>query len=246
MPQITSTLLKAPRTKDVQASIEACLANADQLMEDAQALEFRGPGGTRLALCMLAQEEYAKAFILYMVREGVVPWDTDLLRVIRIHSCKHLVAIVMEYIDPQWETLEELRGIIDSEYDLDGRLPARVSSALDILYHEKIRRGDFMDGDDYEREVAGIARGVRDKFKQAALYVDVDKSCRVRSSPLVIKLEESQVEYDRAQRYRSTVQSLLSSNVDEGLQLQKLKEAMKIVFWQRYKSSVLPDEQDHS
>lgn len=235
MTQNSSMLLRTPRTEDVQASIVACLANADQLMEDAQALEFREPAGTRLAICMLAQEEYAKAFILYMVREGLLPWDTDLLRVIRIHACKHLVAIVMEYIDPQWETLEELQGILNAEYDLDGRFPARVSSALNILYHEKIRRGEFLDDEDYERDVAGIARGERDKFKQSALYVDVDKSGRVRSSPLDIKLDESQAEYDRAQRYRSTIQSLLRVDAHEGLQLQKLKEAMKIVFWQRYK-----------
>jgi AbiV family abortive infection protein len=242
MTPVSSTLLKAPSTKDVQASIEACLANADQMMEDAQALEFRDPAGTRLALSMLAQEEYSKAFILYMVREGLVPWDTDLLRVIRVHACKHLVAIVMEYIDPQWETLEELQGILNAEYDLDGRFPAHVSSALNILYHEKIRRGDFLDDEDYERDVEGIARGERDKFKQAALYVDVDKSCRVRSSPLGIKLEESQAEYDRAQRYRSTVQSLLRADAYEGPQLQKLKEAMKIVFWQKYTPSVSAGE----
>jgi AbiV family abortive infection protein len=211
-------------------------------MEDAQALEFREPAGTRLAICMLAQEEYAKAFILYMVRDGLIPWDTDLLRVIRIHACKHLVAIVLEYIDPQWETMEELDAILNAEFDLDGRFPARVSSALNILYHEKIRRGDFLDDEDYERDVADIARGERDKFKQAALYVDVDKSCRVRSSPLGVKLDESQAEYDRAQRYRLTIQSLLRADAYEGLQLQKLREAMKIVFWQKHKPAASPGQ----
>ena len=57
-----------------------------------------------------------------------------------------------------------------------------------------------------------------------------------------IKLEESQAEYDRAQRYRSTVQSLLRADAYEGPQLQKLKEAMKIVFWQKYTPSVSAGE----
>lgn len=242
MIQVSSTPLKPPRAQDIQASIEACLANADQLLEDADALEFRNPGGTRLALCMLAQEEYAKAFILYMVREGVLPWDTDLLRVIRIHACKHLVAIVMEYIDPQWETLEELQQIIRAEYNLDGRFPARVSSALNILYHEKIRRGDFVEDEQYEQDVEAIARGERDKRKQAAIYVDLDKSCRVRSSPLRITLEESQVEYDLARHLRSTVRSLLRIDAHELPQLQKLREVMKIVFWQKYRPPIPIDE----
>jgi AbiV family abortive infection protein len=139
----TSKLFQSPRKEDVQTSIDGCLANAERLMDDALQLEFQERGGARLAICMLAQEEYAKAFLLYMVREELVPWDSDLLRVIRNHTCKHLVAIVMEYIDPEWETLDELRAIINAEYDLDGRFPPRVSSALNILYHERIRRGDL-------------------------------------------------------------------------------------------------------
>src|ERR1043165_9285626 len=49
----------------------------------------------------LAQEEYAKAFLLYCVREEIIPWDDDLHRVMRNHACKHLVTIVMEYVDPE-------------------------------------------------------------------------------------------------------------------------------------------------
>ena len=90
-----SKLPRPRRREDVQASIDACLANAERLMDDALQLEFQQRGGTRLAICMLAQEEYAKAFLLYMVREELVPWDTDLSRVIRNRACKRLVAIVM-------------------------------------------------------------------------------------------------------------------------------------------------------
>lgn len=71
--------LKPPRKSDVEATIDACLANASRLMDDALMLEFQERGGGRLAICMLAQEEYAKAFLLYMVREELLPWDTDLL-----------------------------------------------------------------------------------------------------------------------------------------------------------------------
>jgi hypothetical protein len=131
--------------------------DADRLMDDAVQLEFQERGGARLAICMLAQEEYAKAFLLYMVREELLPWDTELLRAIRNHACKHLVAIVMEYVDPQWETIEELDAIIKAEFDLEGRFPPRVSSALNILYHEKIRRGDFFDDNDYEPDVVAVA-----------------------------------------------------------------------------------------
>ena len=77
-----TTPFDPPRHKDIAVSIEACLANDDRLMDDALQLEFQEEGSSRLAISMLAQEEYAKAFMLYMVREELVPWDADLLRVI--------------------------------------------------------------------------------------------------------------------------------------------------------------------
>jgi AbiV family abortive infection protein len=226
---------RAPRQEDVQASIDACLTNADRLMDDALHLEFQERGGARLAICMLAQEEYLKAFLLYMVREGIVPWDSDLLRVIRNHACKHLVAIVMEYVDPQWETLEELEAIIKAEFDLEGRFPPRVSSALNILYHEKIRRRDFMDENDYEPDVVAVAFGERDTIKQDAVYIDLDKSCRVKNTPMDVTREDAALEYQRAGRYGSTVPGLIGPDAYEGMQLKKLKEVTKIVFWQKYK-----------
>ena len=229
-------LFEPPRPEDVQASIRACLSNGDRMMNDALQLEFQEEGGTRLAICMLAQEEYAKAFLLYFVREQLVPWDSDLLRVMRKHTCKHLLAIVMEYIDPEWETIEELRAILNAEFDLEGRFPPRISSALNILYWEMIRRGDFFDDNEYEPGVMAIASGKRDKVQQGAVYVDIDKSCRVKSTPLKnISKEDAEVEYQRAWRYGSIVERLVSPDAYEGLQLQKLKEATKVVFWQRYK-----------
>lgn len=232
----TGQLFQKPRTEDVQASIDACLDNGSRLLNDAVQLEFQEQGGTRFMICVLAQEEYAKAFLLYLVREEIVPWDSDLLRVMKNHACKHLVAILMEYIDPQWDTSEELAEIYRLEYDLDGRFPPNVRSALNILYFEIIRRGDFFDDDnEYERDVVAIARGQRDRVKQNAVYINVDKSCRVKGSPMKLTREDAQAEYQRAKRYASTVQSLVSKDAYEGLQLKKLKEATKIVFWQKYK-----------
>jgi hypothetical protein len=211
-------------------------------MDDALQLEFQERGGARLAICMLAQEEYAKAFLLYMVREGLVPWDSDLLRVIRNHACKHLITIVMEYVDPEWDTIDELDAIIKAEFDLEGRFPPRISSALNILYHEKIRRGDFLDENDYEADVIAVASGERDRVKQDAVYIDLDKRCRVKNAPMVVTRADAEVEYKKARRYASTVTGLMSPDAYEGVQLRKLKEATTIVFWQKYKPITTIDE----
>lgn len=229
-------LLKPPRKSDVEATIDACLANASRLMDDALMLEFQERGGGRLAICMLAQEEYAKAFLLYMVREELLPWDTDLLRILRSHACKHLLAIIMEYVSPDWEIIEELQAKLRAEYDLGDRFPSRISSALNILYFEMIRRGNFFDDNEYEPDVLAVAVGERDREKQDAIYIDVDKSCRVKKSPSDITRKSAAIEYERASRYGSIVAGLLKPDAYEGLELRKLKDAMKLVFWQEYKA----------
>jgi hypothetical protein len=100
-----------------------------------------------------------------------------------------------------------------------------------------MRRGNFYDEDDYEPDVVAIAFGKRDRVKQDAIYVDLDKSCRVKNSPMDVTREEADAEYERVRRYRSTVTSHVDSVAYEGLEFQKLKEAMKIVFWQKHNSA---------
>jgi hypothetical protein len=82
------------------------------------------------------------------------------------------------------------------------------------------------------------SRRCRDRFsrkrKANAIYVDVDKSCRVKNSPNDITREDAAIEYERASRYGSIVARLPESDAYEGLELRKLKDA-KVVFWQKYK-----------
>lgn len=233
-------LFATPRREDVDVSINACLDNAQRLIDGAERREFEECGATGLALSMLAQEECAKAFILYMVREGMVPWDASLLRVIRSHSCKHLVALVIEYLEPEWETIEELRAIISAEHDLEGRFPPQISSALNLLYFEKIRGENFLYEREYESDVKEIANGERDRIKQDALYIDLDRSCRVKKSPTSISQADAKKELELAERYKSAVRGLLQPNAYEHLQLAKLREAVTVVYWQHYRRQTEP------
>ena len=72
--------LRQPRANDIQASIDACLTNGDRLLNDALQLEFQEPASTRLMVSILAQEEFAKAFLLFLVKQEIIPWDGDLLQ----------------------------------------------------------------------------------------------------------------------------------------------------------------------
>jgi hypothetical protein len=67
---------------------------------------------------------------------------------------------------------------------------------LNILYFEKIRRGNFgYDDNDYEPDVVAIAFRARDRVKQDALYIDLDKTCRVKNAPMEVTREDALAEY---------------------------------------------------
>lgn len=79
-------------------SAKRCCENGRRLLDEAQLLEFEKPLATRYYLSMIAQEEAAKAFLLYLVTVEALPWTPFLLRATRDHQCKQLVGIVLDYI----------------------------------------------------------------------------------------------------------------------------------------------------
>lgn len=89
---------------------------------------------------MIAQEEFAKAFILFLVKERIVLFNAPIRRAINDHTCKQLVGMIMDYIIMHWDDLEELRAAIRIDYDLGDRLPNDIGSAMELLRYEKIGR----------------------------------------------------------------------------------------------------------
>jgi AbiV family abortive infection protein len=222
-----------PRKEVLTRSIQACIENGERLIEDADHMDYREAGCTKLVLSMLAQEELAKAFLLYLVREDIVPWSPELLRAMRDHACKHLVGVIMEYIRPDWETTEELKRIIAADYELGGRLPPRVASAVNILRHEKMRRWEsaywfWMEDPEYEPSVLRIAKGARDRTKQEALYVGLGRDGGITSVPTEVTAASADAEYALAQRYRWTIRSLLEHGPP--LFFEKVEEILRALF----------------
>src|ERR1700683_1328934 len=81
-------------------SISACTSNGKNLLEDAQFLFDFDRFSTSLALAVLAQEEFAKAFLLQLVVDDALPWLPGDRRSMARHPCKHLLPIVMEWLPP--------------------------------------------------------------------------------------------------------------------------------------------------
>jgi hypothetical protein len=198
-------------------SIVACTDNADRLLEETYDLEFRTPSATRMYIAQIAQEECAKGFILYLVREGVMPYTQAVRRAIKDHAAKQLVGVLMDYIIMHWDEIEELDRAIHLEVGLGSRLPNDVGSAVELLCYEKIGRWSgnnyiWVEDPAYDRLVEKISEGHKDRRKQDALYVRVGKTGQVASTPSVISDEETTRELELARRYWRFVVDLAEGN----------------------------------
>src|SRR5512143_208572 len=112
----------------------ACLENGDRLLFDADMLSS---SPTSLALAILAEEEFAKGFLLFLVAQGVLPWSNGVWRSTRDHSCKHLLSALMEYAAPE---IDEVIGSMK-------RFEAR-HQAMMTLFDEMCSLPSLSDGSD--------------------------------------------------------------------------------------------------
>lgn len=161
---------------NLNPSIAGCIANGKRLTEDAQLLhEFdRFPSAQSLAI--LAQEEFAKAFLLVLVSKAIIPWTEECKRALRSHECKHLAGVMIEWLGPP---LEE--ALAHCNAGGQGRqlnnVPADVAVAINIVRHEKFER--FRSGyaarhPEDDGPSRRIADGLLDLIKQQGLYVGLN------------------------------------------------------------------------
>ena len=97
-----------PKPDILSRSISETVANGKKLLEDARLLFDWHRFSTALALSVLAQKEFAKAFLLQLVADEALPWLPQIRLSMARHQCKHLLAIVMEWLPPfDWKDIIE-------------------------------------------------------------------------------------------------------------------------------------------
>lgn len=89
-----------PKAEILSRSISVTTANGRKLLDDAKLLFDCDRFSTALAIAVLAQEEFAKAFLLQLVADDALPWLPEVRRSMEKHQCKQLLAVVMEWLPP--------------------------------------------------------------------------------------------------------------------------------------------------
>ena len=224
--------------KAIRLSIETCIENGERLLMDAQILEFSEPPATAIALIIIAQEEFAKSFLLTLVLKGIIKWNRYLWRATHDHKCKHLLVMIMDYINPDFD--EFMNRIKEDLSWVDGILPPNVADALNIFRHEKLGRWEsnswfWSEPIEYDAQAKKVANGQIDKYKQRQLYVDIKKDGSFLTHTLATQ-NEMEKERDRAERLCYLVKSLLNDQNETYHQYKTVEEAFAVLF------SNFPDE----
>ncbi|MGA7562753.1 MAG: AbiV family abortive infection protein [Desulfobaccales bacterium] len=173
-----------------EKAIDACIKNGRRLLEDSEYMKDYDRLPTAKALAILAQEEFAKAYILRLVQEEAIPWCDEILRATKDHNCKHLMAMIMEYLFTPLDvsSLERDQKIKDNFPDF--KLPRKVADALNIFCHEKVSRWKsspwcWDEDPQYDSEARKVWKGQIDKTKQNAFYVSIGKNGSVTNDPML-------------------------------------------------------------
>jgi len=221
-----------PSSKNLSSAIKAAFENANRLLDDAQYLLEYSCFPTSYALSILAQEEFAKTFLLYLVQDESVPWNANVHSALRDHKCKQLLGTIMEYLDAEWEkycaTLK-ITGKVE--------FPPHIADALNILSHEKMPKGPKeyatpWRGDDEfpcNKEARAVADGKIDKQKQNAFYVGISKSGQVSSTPAKISKIQAEIEFEKTKRLKGIFNTYKNISV-LGAEYSKVSDSFKLLF----------------
>ncbi len=214
-------------------SARACLKNGHRLLDDAEFLEFSDPPATAYFLSLIAQEEFAKSFLLALVVRGTIPWDSRLLRAARDHVCKQLLCLVMDYLSPDYdEFMQRCNAVVLR--DQVSELPQKIVDAISILRHEKLGRWVeqswvWAEDPKYDTEAWAVAEGTLDKLKQDALYVRLARDGSTASIPQGAT-HNVDAEFERARRFAHLAERLLVDESHPGLDYDQVEEVFRILF----------------
>lgn len=157
--------------KNLKPAIIAAVQNAERLLDDARWLLDLDRYPSACALSILAQEEFAKSFLLHLIEAGAFPWNDDVWGALRDHKCKQLLGLLMQYVSPEFEEMME-------EYKSPNpiRLPRKIADAMNIIRHEKLSNSTWQWLEDGDPPCDPIARkigdGKRDAQKQRRSWKD--------------------------------------------------------------------------
>ncbi len=182
---------------------------------------------------ILAEEEFAKAFLLYLIQEQALPSTPEVWRSLRDHECKHLLTILMEYLSPTDDQFDS-RLMNQFQNDDRGRLPREVASAVNLYRYQKISSWEspsssLLESGDYDGKTKRLP-GRIDRAKQRGFYVDVEKDGRVLTTPSQTREGDLEQEREKCSRLHELATQIESGYVLLDRDFTRVKTILAFVF----------------
>ena len=209
---------------NLSQSIKTCIKNGDRLIDDAGYLFDTERYTSAYALAKLAQEEYAKCFILKLVECGALKWTKEVRRSLNHHVSKQLMVVILEYLNPN--TDDFLKMIEDKTWH---KRPKKVLDAINIYVHEILRRWEssnwfWVENPKYDKEAKSIFDGAMDNEKQKSLYVKIMKDGRAIDTTMKFTKIVTEKEIEIAKRCGQFI-----SSKDDDFRYKEIVEVFKVL-----------------
>jgi AbiV family abortive infection protein len=192
------------KSPDLKPAILASLQNGDRLTDDSELMLECERFPSSYAFALLAQEEYAKAFLLCLVVAGALPWSAQVKRALHDHVCKQLASVILDYLSPD---IDEFLRRHDLSRIGEKRpiFPNDVLDAIHVICHERLPRERdrwWLNSTDrpLDGRVTSIAAGRLDGEKQDALYIRLGKAGDVVAQPGQVSSQSAKDQLERAKR----------------------------------------------
>ena len=214
---------------------EACLNNGERLLDDALMLEFSKPPATAFYLSMIAQEEFAKSFLLVLVYKSIIEWNQYIWRATRDHKCKQLLSMIMDFMNPDFDEFINRINAIKEEGE-GWKIPPHIADALNIFYHEKIRRWQsnnwvWAEQPNHDKKAIKVSDGEMEKIKHDQIYIDINNKGSLIPKK-VITADTFYKERDRANRLLHLVRDMITDNWTPNVDEEIIIKWFKILFKQ--------------
>lgn len=192
--------IKAKKIPNLTKAIEVCKKNANKIIDTIDWFPDDDFMSMRYFLSIIAQEEFAKAFLLKLVKDEAIPWNNEIIRVLNDHRCKQLISQILDYLVlSEEEFMERFKNRKDT--------PKRIIDVINILRFEKMgefNRNEWLDDDEnIHRTIRKIADGDFEKIKQDAIYIRISKNGEIMSTPEKITTKMAEDEFEKAKQYSS-------------------------------------------
>jgi AbiV family abortive infection protein len=180
------------RKLNMEASARAAYENGCQILDDANILFDADRFPRALALAILSDEEFSKAFFLKSCANSG-RWDSRIFESLRKHSAKQGVAQAMRDYFEWFKTTNGWR------INANGR--ALIKMPLTFMPSQNERE------DINNRAKKTLSKPKRDYLKQDALYVSIDQEAKIVRKPSSIEREHALAAIDEARKFRAVVEA---------------------------------------